>query len=253
MRLTILRKTLERGVDAEALEAFYSLVAAFETADECMHVVPAKDDDTDSQDSTMTNCSSKERKDSLMPARWPHCCRAIVSPIVAQWLDRSGPSAVMVDATTQVQEDFDEIDFFTEIKIENDVELENGARQCEEKSSSICAQTPTSRSSVSGLRQRSDSWPHDKEVVWRSRQSCASGGMQRHAMAGARTQSSGTLVLTAESGGTVSGTECKVTFNLMAVGQGSPRGKDRIVTSSPSNSFWKGNKPPFLFPHLPLK
>ena len=73
-RLAILRKILERGVDAEALEAFYSLLAAFETADECMHLVPAKDDDTYSQDSTITNCSSKERKESLVP----HCCRAIV-------------------------------------------------------------------------------------------------------------------------------------------------------------------------------
>ena len=33
-------------------------------------------------------------------------------------------------------------------------------------------------------------------------------------VAGAWTQSSGTLVLTAESGGTVSGKECVVTFNL---------------------------------------
>ena len=211
-RLAFLRKTLERGVDAESLEAFYSLLAAIEPADDC---VPAKDEDTDSQDSTITAGSSKDKKDSLMPARVP-------DSRLTQWLDSSSCSPVMVDATTQVQEAFDDIDYFTEVKIENDIELENYALACQDNFSSLnCSlkrgasptqtsvpapqtpapHTPEAKNEVIRASQSRYSPPHDSEVAWKSMQSCTtSGAILRQAM----------------------------------------REKGRITAPSPSRGFWKG-------------
>jgi hypothetical protein len=156
-RLAFLRKTLERGVDAESLEAFYSLLAAIEPADEC---VPAKDEDTDSQDSTITAGSSKDKKDSLMPARVP-------DSRLTQWLDSSSCSPVMVDATTQVQEAFDDIDYFTEVKIENDIELENYALACQDNFS-LASPTQTS---VPGPQTPAPQTPERKNEDIRASQS----------------------------------------------------------------------------------
>jgi len=215
-RLAFLRKTLERGIDAESLEAFYSLLAAIEPADECMHVVPAKDEDTDSQDSTITAGSTKDKKDSLMPARVP-------DSRLTQWLDSSSCSPVMVDATTQVQEAFDDIDYFTEVKIENDIELENYAlaSACQDNfSSPNCSEerriptqtsvpapqtpaphTPEAKNEVIRASQRRYSPTHDNEVAWKSMQSCTtSGAILRQGM----------------------------------------REKGRITAPSPSRGFWKG-------------